>query len=278
MKNLITDIIQIILGSFILAVGMNSFAIPNELAEGGAIGISMDLYYLFQWSPGVTLLLLNAVLVSIGYKLLDKRVTYYTIITIAANSFFLLVTKGIAVYAGETILGTIFAGVFIGIGIGIIIRAGGTTGGSTILAKIANRYFGWSISYAVLFFDLVVVFGSYFIIGAEKVMYTIISLYIAAKLIDFIVEGLNARKTVTIISRFNPEIADKINKEINRGVTIYSAGGEYMKEAREVLYIVIKKKELFKLKKIVYEIDHQAFVVIHDVRDVFGQAKSPGKA
>ncbi|GED17171.1 YitT family protein [Aneurinibacillus migulanus] len=271
MKKYIVDIVLIIIGSFIFSTGINYFAIPHELGEGGVTGITMDLYYLFQWSPGVTNLLLNAVLLVIGYKLLDKWVTYYTIISIACTSFFLHVTEGMGEVLGETILGTIFAGVFIGIGVGLILRTGGTTGGSAILARLTNKYFGWSISYSLLLFDSAVVFGSYFIIGAEKVMYTIVSLYIATKIIDYIIEGLNSRKAVTIISQYADQIATQVNEKMNRGVTIFSARGNYTKESKEVLYIVINKQELLGLKKLVHKIDDEAFVVIHDARDVFGK-------
>lgn len=96
--------------------------------------------------------------------------------------------------ADEVIISTIFAGVFAGVGIGMIIRVGGTTAGSAILARIANKYFDWNISYALLMIDLVVVFSSYFIIGAEKLMFTIVMLYIATKVMDFIIEGLNTKK------------------------------------------------------------------------------------
>ena len=94
----------------------------------------------------------------------------------------------------ELIIGAIFAGIIIGIGIGLVLRAGGTTAGSAILGRIANKYLDWNVSYAILFFDLIVVFASYFIIGAEKLMFTIVMLYVATKVMDFVIEGLNTKR------------------------------------------------------------------------------------
>ncbi len=130
---------------------MNLFAIPNDLGEGGVTGITLILYYVFQWSPGVTNFILNAFLLLIGYKFLDGKTTVYTIIAVAANSLFLHLTHGWSIPSNELIINTIFAGVFAGVGIGMIIRVGGTTAGSAILARIANKYLDWNISYALLF-------------------------------------------------------------------------------------------------------------------------------
>ncbi|HAU34357.1 MAG TPA: hypothetical protein DCW76_08495, partial [Lysinibacillus sp.] len=152
-----------------------------------------------------------------------------------------------------------------------IIRVGGTTAGSTILARITNKYLGWSISYGLLFFDLIVAFSSYFIIGAEALMLTIIMLYVGTKVMEFVIEGVNPKKAVTIISKKPEDIAGQVTAYMNRGVTVLSGHGYYTKEQKEILYIVISKQEVVKLKKIVKEVDKDAFIAIHDVRDVFGE-------
>lgn len=271
MKKKAIDMILIIIGAFFFALAVNLFAIPNDLGEGGVTGITLILYYVFEWSPGITNFVLNGILLIIGYRFLDKKTTIYTIIAVVANSFFLHVTEDWTVPADEVIISTIFAGVFAGVGIGMIIRVGGTTAGSAILARIANKYFDWNISYALLMIDLVVVFSSYFIIGAEKLMFTIVMLYIATKVMDFIIEGLNTKKAITIISEHKNEIAAQVNTLMDRGVTILSGRGHYTGDSKEILYIVINKQELSMLKKIIRSTDKKAFVIIHDVRDVFGE-------
>ncbi|AZB44686.1 YitT family protein [Bacillus sp. FJAT-42376] len=261
----------LIIGSFFFAIGVNLFAIPNHLGEGGVTGISMLLYYVLEWSPGFTNFIMNGILLAVGYRMLSKRVTYYSIISIVFTSVFLRLTEGMAAPVEDAILGTVFAGIFIGVGLGLVLRAGGTTGGSAILARMTQKYFGWSVSSSMLLFDMIVVLSSYFVIGAANTMYTVISIYISTKVLDYILEGFDTRKAATIISDYADEVAIRVNADMDRGVTVISAKGSYTKESRDILYIVINKQELFQLKKIVHKIDDKAFVVIHDVRDVFGE-------
>ncbi|EJR45822.1 UPF0750 membrane protein yxkD [Bacillus cereus VD107] len=271
MKKRTTDIIFIIIGAFLFALGVNLFVIPNEFGEGGVTGITIITYYLFEWSPGLVNLILNAILLIVGYKFLNKVTTIYTIIAVVTNSLFLHLTEGWNIASNEMLVNAIFGGVFIGCGIGLIIRVGGTTAGTTILARMTHKYLGWSISYGLLFFDLIVAFSSYFIIGAEKLMLTIIMLYVGTKVMEFVIEGLNPKKAITIISDKPNEIAEQVTTLMDRGVTVYSGHGYYTKTPKDILYIVINKQEVMKLKRIVQSTDTSAFIAIHDVRDVFGE-------
>ena len=271
MKKRTTDIIFIIIGAFLFALGVNLFVIPNEFGEGGVTGITIITYYLFEWSPGLVNLILNAILLIVGYKFLNKVTTIYTIIAVVTNSLFLHLTEGWNIASNEMLVNAIFGGVFIGCGIGLIIRVGGTTAGTTILARMTHKYLGWSISYGLLFFDLIVAFSSYFIIGAEKLMLTIIMLYVGTKVMEFVIEGLNPKKAITIISDKPNEIAEQVTTLMDRGVTVYSGHGYYTKTPKDILYIVINKQEVIKLKRIVQTTDPNAFIAIHDVRDVFGE-------
>ncbi|MGE7109758.1 YitT family protein [Lysinibacillus sp. NPDC047702] len=270
MKKYFMDIFIIAVGSLLFALAVNLFVIPNDLGEGGVTGLTIIAYYLFGWSPSIVSFVLNAALLVVGYKFLSRQTTIYTIIAVTLHSLFLHLTESWSIASDEIIVNTIFGGVFAGIGIGLIIRVGGTTAGSTILARITNKYLGWSISYGLLFFDLIVAFSSYFIIGAEALMLTIIMLYVGTKVMEFVIEGVNPKKAVTIISKKPEDIASHVNGFMNRGVTVLSGHGYYTKEQKEILYIVISKQEVVKLKKIVKEIDKDAFIAIHDVRDVFG--------
>ncbi|MDQ0090424.1 uncharacterized membrane-anchored protein YitT (DUF2179 family) [Paenibacillus anaericanus] len=270
-KKLTHDLFYLVLGSFLFALAVNVFVIPNELGEGGVTGVSIIFYYLFQWSPSLVNLILNALLLIFGYRFLDKKMIIYTIIAVLLNSIFLHLTHDWNIHSDELIVNAIFGGILVGTGIGMIIRVGGSTAGTTILAKIANKYLNWNISYALLFFDLIVVFCSFFIIGTEKLMLTIIMLYVGTKVMDFIIEGLNPKKAVTIISVQQDKIAEQVNLIMDRGVTVLQGKGYYTQEPKEVLYIVISKQEVSTLKKIVENADREAFLTIHDVRDVFGE-------
>ncbi|HLR70132.1 MAG TPA: YitT family protein [Pseudogracilibacillus sp.] len=271
MKKYIIELLSITIGSLLFAMAVNIFVIPNELGEGGVTGVTIILYYLFEWSPSIVSFIINGFLLVIGYKFLSRQMMIYTIIAVILNSVFLHLTEGWHIQSDQLIVNAIFGGMFVGAGIGLIIRSGGTSAGTTILARMTQKYLGWNISYGLLFFDLIVVFSSFFIIGIEALMFTIIMLYVGTKVMEFVIEGVNPQKAVTIISKQSDEIAKHVTLKMDRGVTVLSGYGYYTKEAKEVLYIVISRQEIMRLKKIVEAIDPHAFIAIHDVRDVFGE-------
>jgi len=274
MKKYLIDILLLAIGSLLFAIAVNVFVIPNDLGEGGVTGLTIISYYLFEWSPSIVSFLLNAVIILIGLKFLSKQTAIYTIIAVCFNSLFLHLTESWTIPSEEIIVHALFGGVLTGVGLGLIIRVGGTTAGTTILAKIINKYLGWSVSYSLLLLDLVVVFLSYFIIGIEGVMLTVVMLYVGTKTMEFIIEGANRQKAVTIISAHSNEIALEVSTRMERGITVISGHGYYTKENKEVLYIVISNQEIIKLKKIIKQVDNDAFITIHDVRDVFGEGFS----
>src|SRR5699024_10784852 len=268
MKKRAIELFFIILGSFIFALAVNLFVIPNDLGEGGVTGLTIIFYYLYGWSPGLVSLVINGALLIVGYRFLSRNTTIYTIIAVIFNSLFLHLTHNWTIESNEIIVNAIFGGVLFGVGIGLIIRAGGTSAGRPFLASITKKYLGLIISYGLLFFDLIAVFSSYFIIGAEKLMLTIVMLYIGTKVMEFIIEGFSTKKAITIISDHSDEIAKQVNIKMNRGVTVYAGHGYYSKEKKDILYIIIGSQEVVRLKRIVQNIDDCAFVAIHDVRDV----------
>lgn len=276
MKQKIYDISIIFIGSFIFALGINLFVIPSDLGEGGITGLTIILFYVYGWSPGITSFIFNGILLIIGYRFLNRHTIGYTIIAVICTSTFLHFTQHWSIPTGDEIfLKMIFGGLLVGVGIGLVIRVGGTTAGTTILASITKKYLGWNISYGLLFFDLIIVLSSYFVIGMEKMLLTIIMLYIGTKAMQFIVEGFNTRKAVTIISNHAEDIALAVSTRMDRGVTVYDGTGYYSGEPKKILYIVIGAQEVVRLKRIVQQIDRNAFITIHDVRDVFGEGFMP---
>ncbi|HDC8842993.1 TPA: YitT family protein [Staphylococcus aureus] len=180
------------------------------------------------------------------------------------------ISPAITNFLVNAVLIAIFGGVSVGLGIGVIILAGGTTAGTTILARIATKYLDVSTPYALLFFDMIVVAISLTVIPLDKVLVTVISLYIGTKVMEYVIEGLNTKKAMTIISTNPDKLAKAIDEQIGRGLTILNGHGYYTREEKDVLYVVISKTQVSKAKRLIKQIDKDAFLVIHDVRDVYG--------
>ena len=278
MRKTIQDCIYILLGSLVFSIGINYFTIPNLLSEGGLIGITIILHYLFHWSPGIVNFALNMVLVLLGIKFLERRAIIYTLFSIFSCSLFLFITEETGKrLTNDTLLAAIFAGLLVGGGLGIIFRAGGTSGGTTILARIANQFLGWSMGKSILAIDIIVVAGSVFVIGLGKAMYTLIAVYIGAKAIDFIVEGLEEKVAVLIISNSSELVLDAITNKLSRGITVLEGRGGYTGDNKDVLYIVINRQEIVRLKNMIYAVDEHAYVTVHLVQEMIGKGYKVGK-
>ncbi len=270
-KQLVFNIFKIVIGSFIFALSVNMFALSNKLGEGGVTGTTMVLFYLFGLAPALTNLILNGILMIIGYKFLDKSTIYYTILTIGLISLFLRLTHNTGMHLEHPLVASVAAGISMGVGIGLIMNSGSTTAGSAILAKIANKYLGWNTSYALLFFDLIVVIPSGFVIGFENMIFTVISLYISTKVLDLILEGANVKKSIMIISEKHEIIANMVEKKLDRGITVLHGHGHYTKQEKQILYVVVSRQQLREVTNFVREIDDKAFVIINDVKSVEGE-------
>ncbi|WP_153733432.1 YitT family protein [Sporosarcina obsidiansis] len=270
MQRKVIDYSALIIGSFIFALGINYFAIPNMLSEGGVIGITIITYYLFEWSPGLVSFVLNLTLILIGYKFFSKKTIVYTLVTIVFMSIFLEITHSWGEPLGnDTLLAALFAGVFVGTGLGMIFRVGGTSGGATTLARLLQKMLGWSVGKSMLIIDITVILLSVFVIGKEKAMYTLVAVYVGAKIIDKIVEGADDRKAVMIISKHQNDIRKELLNKMGRGVTILEGRGGYTLESQAILYVIINKNEIVQLRRILERVDEDAYVTINNVQEIF---------
>lgn len=272
-------VLPLMLGTAIYAFGLLYFIMPNKLMEGGVTGITILLNYAFGISPSLSNLLLNIPLFLLGWRILGGKQIVYTGIGIASLTFFLwlfellISNNWISPFITEHdyILVSLYAGVTLGAGLGIVFRFGGTTGGSDIIARIMGRKYGWSMGQIILFIDIVIIGLSLFYIKKENILYTLVAVFIASRVIDFIQEGAYAAKAFTIISDHAPEIADIITKEMDRGVTLIPAIGAYSKQTKHMVYCVVSRQEIRRLHSIAKSIDPRAFIIISDVHDVHGE-------
>lgn len=269
------NIFFILLGSAIFSFGIVHFNMQNNLAEGGFTGITLLLYFLFNLDPSYTNLLLNIPLFIIGWRLLGRNVFYYTLIGTLAVSVFLWIFQRYQInmpLKDDLTLAALFAGVFIGVGLGIIFRFGGTTGGVDIIARLVHKYIGWSMGKTMFLFDVVVITLSLiFYLTYQEAMYTLVAVFVGARVIDFMQEGAYSARGAIIISEKNQEIAEKIMTEMERGVTVLKGHGSYSKQEKEVLYCVVGRNEIVLLKRVVTSVDPHAFVSVTVVHDVLGE-------
>jgi uncharacterized membrane-anchored protein YitT (DUF2179 family) len=273
------QIFPILLGTAIYAFGLHYFIIPNQLMEGGVTGIALLLNYSMNLAPSYTILILNIPLFFVGWKVFGPKGMVYTIIGTVGVSFFLWVMERLIEMGWmvpfksdqDYFLATLYAGVTIGAGLGIVFRYGGTTGGIDIIARILHKTRGASMGQTILFFDAIVIGLSLFYIKKEQVLYTLVAVFIASRVIDFLSEGAYAAKAFTVVTDMAPFMSDIITKEMDRGVTLFTAKGAFSGSEKEVVYCVVYRHEVRKLKALVRQIDPKAFIVIHDVQDVLGE-------
>lgn len=264
------NICYCILGTFIIAIGINAFIIASNLGEGGTVGVSLNLKYTLGLSPALTSLIINLILIVVGWKYLSKTTAIYTLITVISSSFFIGITEPFNLHIESDFINTVFSGVLIGIGSGLVIAARSTLGGTSVIAKIINKYSEIKTSQALFVLDSLIVLSFLIVLPIEKVLYTIVMLFIVEKSMSFVIEGFNPKKAITIISEANTKISNQINRETGRGSTLLNGVGGFGQKERQVLYVVVPQNQLSHIKKIVNSHDEHAFLVIHDVRDVLG--------
>lgn len=277
------SIIFIFAGSAIYAFGLHYFIIPNRLMEGGITGIALLLNYSLQLSPALTTLLINIPLFYFGWKKFGRQAIFLTIVgTLSLSLHLFLMEKAIS--AGwlspfktehDYFLAVLYAGLTIGLGLGIVFRHGGTTGGSDILARLGHRWLGWSVGKVILLIDVLVIGTSILYIAKEKVLYTLVVVFIAARTIDFIQEGAYASKACMIMTAQPEAIGRRILSKLEHSYTLFTASGGFSNEQKKVLYCVVYRHEIKKLKAWARQIDPQAFIIVHDVQDVWGEGFRP---
>ena len=277
MKHKIKPIIAIIVGSAIMGLGINGFNISNGLTEGGITGITILLKFIFNWDPGLVNLLINIPLMLFGWKTLGKNSFFYMIVGTVSLSVFLSVFKHFSLPLHDPLLASLYAGVSVGIGLGIVFRFGGATDGIDIIARLLNKYMGWSIGRTMFFSDLIVIAISLIYLDLTRAMYTLVAVFIGAKVIDYVQEAAYKAKAVMIISNATAEISKKITMEMERGVTLLNGKGGYTGESKEVLYCVVNRNEIGRLKLLVQGTDPYAFVCINDVNEVVGEGFTHNK-
>ncbi|MEW6724657.1 MAG: YitT family protein [Bacillota bacterium] len=269
--HLVKTYLGITLGAIIFALGLNAFVVANHLAEGGVTGASLIVFYLTGYPFGLVLLLMNIPLFFIGLWLVGWRFAVRTLYGVAVVAVTSQLTQGLAVNTGDLLLAALYAGAVTGLGLGIIFRFGGTAGGVDILARILWQYRGIEMGKTIFSLDILVMGGFALLFGKEVAMYSLVAMFIASRVIDFVQEGTFTAKAVTIISDQPKPIAEAIMNRLKRGTTLLRGRGGYTDRERDVLYVIVSRSEIGRLKHLVNQIDPKAFMVVSDAREVLGE-------
>ncbi|MBQ6288943.1 MAG: YitT family protein [Clostridia bacterium] len=261
---------QIILGALIGGAAYPLFMTPNKIAPGGITGIATILNHLFQWPVGTVTLILNVPLFLISYRAMGRIFAFRSLV---ATLFFTLFIDVLPLQPMTTdpLLGALYGGVMLGAGLGLIMRGGATTGGSDMVARMVNKRFQFISTGSFLFaIDFAVVVSAGFLIGATEALYSLICIFLSARIMDTIIIGFSSNKACFIISSRWQEISDRIMRDMDRGVTQLTARGAYTGAERPTLLCVIGRSEIMALKRILREEDEKAFVIIVEAHEAIG--------
>src|SRR5690625_712653 len=270
MLKLARDILMITVGSLMYALALTLLAIPIDLADGVTAFLSIILYYAFNWSPGILTFLLTAIILAIGYKFLSKRALGLSLLTVPLVSLFIYLTEGMGESLGDPLFSAMFAGFFSGFGFALIFRTGSSMGGTSNIAIMLKQKYDFDMIRSIFIMDIAIVLSGLIVIGPLHVMYTIVNLFVGKKASDLVMEGLDPRKAVSIISNQADYIADDIIKTMNISATVFDGHGGYLKDNRDMTYVIVNKYQLMRIRRIINSVDESAFVVVHDVREVSG--------
>lgn len=263
----------IVLGSFLFAFALNYFIIANGLAEGGFTGIALIIHYLTGWPAGIILAVLNIPLLVLGGFKWGISFIFKTMFSVLLVSLSVDVLQNFSsgLVTDDLLLAALYGGVVSGVGIGIVLRSGATTGGMDIIARFLHEKYNINMGVVYFSFDLAVITIVAIFFGLEKALYTLVALFIFSQVVDRIIEGLNEARAVIIVSQASVPITQAIINEMERGATLLKGHGAYTGREKEVVYVVVGKRQILQLKKLVQKLDPYAFVTVNHVYEVLGE-------
>ncbi len=260
----------ITIGAFITAAALETFLLPNNIIDGGVIGISMMVHYITKWNLGLLIVCINLpfmflALKKLGYKFVINTLFANIMLAIATNIF-----HGFHV-TEDLILSAIFGGIILGFGVGLILRNNASLDGTEMLSiTISKKLRFISVGELLMIINLFIYTGAGFLLGWDRALYSILTYYIASKVIDAVMEGLDKSKSVRIVSENHREIGEAIMKELDTSVTYIKTMGGYSRQEKILTYCVVNKFEIPKLKDLVHSLDPKAFIVTEAVHEVEG--------
>lgn len=271
-KTFLIEVLGTILGSFIMAFAVSFFLLPNELSSGGFSGIATIFYYKLKIPMGVTIASLNIPLFLIGGYKIGKTFLFKSVIGTLSLSIFIDILAIIKPLTNDKMLAAIYGGILTGMGTAIILKSHSSTGGSDLLTNIIKKYNSKiEMGRVITVIDAVIVFLNVVILNKIEIgLYSAIAIYLMGLMIDIVFEGIFFSKLIFIISDKSQIIANEIQSKINRGITGLDGIGMYERKEKLVLMCAVGRRDIASIKKIVRNIDKNAFVIVTNSREVLG--------
>ncbi len=268
------DIVFILIGIVSAGFGLKGFLLPNLFIDGGAMGISLLISETTSVSLSILIVVINFPFIILGFSQIGKQFAFKSLLAIIGLA---LIVHFIPypLITSDKLLIAVFGGFFLGVGIGMAIRGGAVIDGTEVLAIYLSRKTGLTIGDVILIFNIIIFsFGAY-ILSVEIALYAILTYIAAAKTVDFIIEGVEEYTGITIISDKSEKIRVMITEKLGRGVTIYDGKGGYGTKGHnlkkfDILYTVITRLEIARLRTEIDKIDSDSFIIMHSVKDTKG--------
>lgn len=275
LKLMLSDFLFLALGILSASFALKSFLVPNHFLDGGVTGISLLLHETMKWPLGIVLLALNLPFILIGYKIIGKVFAYYTLLSVLGVILCLQFIPFPEI-VHDKLLVSVFGGFFLGLGIGLCMRGGGAFDGMEVLALFTLDKTGFTITEIILGFNILIFLIAAFYINVEVALYAMLTYFIASQTTKYVIEGIEAYTGVTIISGQSDRIKEALVMKMNKGITLYKGERGFKKDNFEdsvecdIIFTVVTRLEVRKMKKIIFSIDPMAFVFTNTIREASG--------
>ena len=270
-KELFISLIQLTLGAILAAFALEEFLVPNDVFDGGIVGVSMILAHYLPMRLGVLMVIINIPFLLIGLSKIGKRFLLKVSYAMVLFSLMTGVFEPLINATYDVFLGCIFGGIFLGAGVGLVLRGGGCLDGTEVVAIILNRRVQFSTGQIILIINIVIYTIAGALFGLDRGMYSLVMYFITSKVIDIVEVGTNNTKSVMIITDHGRELADKIYQELGRTVTFIKGEGFISSETKDVLYCVVTRAEIHDLKKLIDKSKGSTFTTISEVSEIVGR-------
>jgi uncharacterized membrane-anchored protein YitT (DUF2179 family) len=271
----------ILFGLMVYSIGLTAFLLPAQVIGGGITGVATLIYFATKFPVGLGYFIINLGLLVIAIRMLGGSFGFKTIYAVIVLSLTLSIFQAIFTnpIVKDPFMATVIGSILTGAGIGIVFTQGGSTGGTDIIAMVVHKYRNVGPGRIILILDVIIISSSYFLFQSiERMMYGYVSMGISSYVIDTVLSGSKQSVQILIFSARNDEIADRIGKELGRGITMLDAHGWYSKEKKNVLLVLVKKYESNEVFRIIKEVDPEAFTSLANVSGVFGEGFDQLKA